>query len=128
MAFIHGKSGKFLVGSTDFQVVDFGIDWSMDLDDITHTGASGAQVMLAGIERLEGNVTFVYDTSAKPTVSPQQLKPGTSAVIHFKPDGTDDFTATCICEKFSWKSGPSAGAVKVTVNVKSSGAISSPAS
>jgi hypothetical protein len=128
MPFKHGKDGKFLIGSTDFQVTDFGVDWSVDDQDITHTGASGAQVLIDGIERLEGTVTFIYDTTNKPTVAPQQMKPRTVATCHFKPDGTDDFSASCLCTKFSFKSGPKAGAVEVTVNVKSTGAITSPAS
>jgi hypothetical protein len=126
--FKHGKDGKFLIGSTDFAVTDFNVDWSVDDEDITHTGASGAQVVIDGIERLEGTITFIYDTTNKPTVAPQQMKPRTVATCHFKPDGSDDFSASCLCLKFSFKSGPKAGAVAVTVNVKSTGAITSPAS
>ena len=54
------------------------------------------------------------------------MRPRTFAVVHLKPDGADDFSATVLCYKFSWKSGPKAGAVRVTVNVKSSGAITYP--
>lgn len=128
MAFIHGKDGTFLIGAQAFKVTDFNIDWSVDDEDITHTGGNGAQVILDGIERMDGTVNFVYDTSAKPTVAPNQLKPRTTAVLHFKPDGTDDFSASCLCTKFSFKSGPKAGAVTVTVTVRSNGAISSPVS
>lgn len=124
--FISGYKGKFLIGSTDFAVTDFGVDWSVDSDDITHTQAAGAQVVLDSIERFEGTVTFIYDTSNKPTVAPQQMKPRTYATVHLKPDGQDDFSALCLCEKFSFKSGPKAGAVAVTVSLKSSGPITSP--
>ncbi|WP_406699227.1 hypothetical protein V5E97_10155 [Singulisphaera sp. Ch08] len=126
--FIHGYKGKFLIGSTDFAVTDFNLDWEVDADDITHTGAGGSQVVLDGVERFEGTITFIYDTTNKPTVAPQQLKPRTFAVAHLKPDGTDDFSATVLCSKFSFKSGPKAGAVAVTVNVKSSSAITYPVS
>jgi hypothetical protein len=126
--FIHGYKGKFLIGSTDFAVTDFNLDWEVDADDITHTGAGGSQVVLDGVERFEGTITFIYDTSNKPTVAPQQMKPRTFAVVHLKPDGADDFSATVLCYKFSFKSGPKAGAVAVTVNVKSSSAITFPVS
>ena len=126
--FKHGKDGKFLVGSTDFAVTDFNLDWSVDDHDITHTGAGGAQVVIDGIERFEGTINFVYDTTNKATVAPQQLKPRTVATVHLKPDGTDDFSASCLCTKFSFASGPKAGEVKVTVNVKSTGAITYPVS
>lgn len=126
--FIHGYKGKFLIGSTDFAVTDFNLDWEVDADDVTHTGAGGSQVVLDGVERFEGTITFIYDASNKPTVAPQQLKPRTYAVVHLKPDGADDFSATVLCYKFSFKSGPKAGAVAVTVNVKSSSAITYPVS
>lgn len=126
--FIHGREGKFLIGSTDFAVTDFNLDWSVDDEDITHTGASGAQVVIDGIERFEGTINFIYDTQNKPTVSPQQMKPRTVATVHLKPDGSDDFSASCLCTKFSFKSGPKAGAVAVTVTVKSTGAITYPVS
>lgn len=126
MAFIHGYKGKFLIGSTDFQVTDFSVDWEVESEPITHTGAGGAQVVLDGVEKISGTVTFVYDTAARPTVAPQQMKPRTFATIHFKPDGTDDFAAEFLCQKFSFKSGPKAGVVYVTVNVESNSAITYP--
>ena len=126
--FVHGRSGKFLIGSTDFNVTDFNVDWSVDTEDITHTGAGGAQVVIDGVERFEGTINFVYDTLNKPTVSPQQMKPRTVATVHLKPDGSDDFSASVLCEKFSFKSGPKAGAVAVTVAVKSTGPITYPTS
>jgi hypothetical protein len=123
---VHGKDGKLLIGSQDFAVTDFGVDWEVDVAVITHTQAGGAQVVLDGVEKFSGTVTFIYNVLHKPTVAPQQLKPRTYAVIHFKPDGADDFSATCLCTKFSWKSGPKAGEVAVTVNVESSGPITAP--
>lgn len=126
--FIHGYKGKFLIGSTDFAVTDFDLDWSVDDQDITHTDAGGAQVVIDGVERFEGTINFVYDTSNKPTVSPQQMKPRTVATVHLKPDGSDDFSAPVLCTKFSFKSGPKAGAVAVSVKVKSTGPITYPTS
>lgn len=126
--FIHGYKGKFLIGSTDYAVQSFNLDWEVSAEDITHTGAAGYQVMLDGIEKFEGTIEFVYDILNKPSVAPQLMKPRTFAVVHLKPDGTDDFTATVLCHKFSFKSGPKAGAVMVTVNVSSSGAITYPLS
>lgn len=126
--FIHGYKGKFLIGSTDFAVTDFNLDWEVTVEDITHTDANGYRVPLDGIESFTGTINFVYDTDNKPTVAPQQMKPRTSAVVHLKPDGSDDFTATVLCTKFSFKAGPKAGAVMVTVTVESSGAITYPTS
>lgn len=124
--FVSGTKGKFIIGTTDFSVTDFNLDWSVDDEDITHTGANGYQVVIDNVERFEGTINFIYDTSNKPTVAPQQMKPRTYATVHLKPDGSDDFTAPILCTKFSFKSGPKAGAVATTVMVKSTGAISYP--
>lgn len=126
--FIHGYKGKFLIGATDFQVTEFSVDWEIEAEAITHTGAGGAQVMLDGVEKISGSVTFVYDLNAKPTIAPQQLKPRSVATIHFKPDGVDNFSADFLCSKFSFKSGPKAGVVYVTVTVESTSAITYPVS
>src|SRR5690348_15409636 len=122
-SFIHGRSGKFLIGAQDFAVMEFDLDWSVTAEDITHTDANGYRVMLDGIESFTGTITFVYDTSNKPTVAPNQLKPRTQATVHLKPDGSDDFSAPILCTKFGFKSGPKAGAVIVTVTVESTGPI-----
>jgi hypothetical protein len=126
--FVHGYKGKCLIGSTDFAVTDFNLDWQVSTEDVTHTQAAGAQVVIDGIESFEGTITFIYDTTSKPTVAPQQMKPRTFLTVHLKPDGADDFSALCLAYKFSFKSGPKAGAVAVTVNVKSSGPITFPVS
>lgn len=126
--FVHGYKGKFLIGTTDFAVTKFDLDWTVDDEDITHTDAGGAQVVIDGVERFAGTIDFIYDTSNKPTVAPQQMKPRTPATVHLKPDGVDDFSAPVLCLGFKFSSGPAAGAVKVTVNVKSTGAIVYPTS
>lgn len=126
--FIHGKQTTFAIGSTVFDVLTVDFNHEVDAADITHTGAGGSQVMLAGVERSDCTITFVYDTLNKPTISPQQLKPGTVATLHQKPDGVDDFNASYLCTKFGWKGGPSAGALIVTVEAKSTGPITVPVS
>lgn len=124
--FIHGYKGKFLIGSTDFAVTNFGLDWQVTDEDVTHTGANGYRVPLDGIESFDGTIEFTYDVLNKPTVAPQQLRPRTYATVHLKPDGQDDFSAPILCTKFSFKSGPKAGAVTVTVTVLSAGQITYP--
>lgn len=126
--FIHGKQTTFAYGATVFDCLT--VDWnhSVDKADITHTGASGNQVVIPGVARASVALTFVYDTGNKPTVSPQQFTPGTVATLHQKPDGTDDFNASFLITKFSWKGGPNAGALICSVEADSTGAITVPAS
>ena len=125
--FIHGKDGRVLIGSTDFAVEQFAMTHTVTTDDITHTAASGYRVILPGIESMDGTITFIYDTLNKPTVSPN-LTPGTTATIHFKPDGVDDFTGSFVLTELSWSSGPKAGAVRVNAKAMSSGAFTKPSS
>lgn len=124
--FIHGKSTAFLVGSTVFDVVEVDFSDEVEVAVVTHTGANGKQVVIPGVEKSDVTITFVYDTDNKPTVSPQQLSPGTVATLHQKPDGTDDFTASYLCHKFTWKGGPRAGEVLCTVEATSTGTITMP--
>lgn len=126
--FVHGKNGKLIVGSTEFVVQSFTFKGSSALDDITHTGAAGYQVMLAGIESAEVTIKATYDLGNKPTVAPQNFKVGQSVTLHAKPDGSDDFIVPVIISDFSFDSGPKAGAVIVNITGKSSGAITYPAS
>lgn len=123
--FIHGKNGKMLIGASEFAVEQFQMTHTVTTDDITHTMAGGARVILPGIESLDGTVTFVYDTQNKPTVSPN-MTPGTAATGHFKPDGTDDWSAAGYFTELSWSSGPKAGAVRVNAKFMSSGPITKP--
>lgn len=125
---VHGKDGKFFIGAQDFNVTEFSGDWEVDSADITHTGAAGARVVIDGVEKFDGSVTFIYNVQHKPTVAPQQLKPRTYATVHLKPDGADDFSCLCLCTKFSFKSGPKSGEVSVTVTLMSTGPISYPIS
>lgn len=124
--FVHGKSGQFLNGPTAMNVLEFSFDHTVEEDDITHTGANGAYVPLAGIEKATGDVTLVYDSSNKPTVSPQSLKAGVTGTLTLKPDGADAFSFLALVTGFSFKSGPQAKAVKVQCKFVSSGAITTP--
>ncbi len=45
---MHGYKGKALIGE-DFQVTEFNLSWQVADEDITHTGATGFQVVLDGI-------------------------------------------------------------------------------
>lgn len=128
MAFVHGKTGTFAINGNLFKTEQFGFDHSCNEDEITHTGANGYQVILAGVESAEGNATFVYDTAAKPTVSPQSMKAGVTATFALKPDGSDNFTFDAVCTKFSWASGPKSGAVRCNVTFRSTGTITVPTS
>ena len=125
--FIHGKSGKFLAGSTELAVEQFDLTHTVTTDDITHSLAGGARVIIPGIESLDGNVTFIYDTLNKPTVSPN-LSPSTLITAHFKPDGVDDWTCAGYITELQFSSGPKAGAVRVKGKFMSSGPITKPSS
>ncbi len=126
--FIHGKAGTATIGSTVYNVMQFDFAMSITKEDITHSGAAGYQVLLGGILSATGSLSFVYDTANKPVISPQNMTPGTVAVLHLKPDGTDDYSFSALFHDFKFKSGPKAGAVEVTVDASSTGAITIPTS
>lgn len=128
MAFVHGKQTVFKYGGSIFQVNTVDWDHKIEDEDITHSGANGFQVLIAGIESAGSTIEFIYDTANKPTVSPFNFRPGTVGALIVDPDGSDPHTFSGLCVGFKWKGGPKAGALKCSVEFKSSGAVAVPTS
>lgn len=129
--FVHGKSSTFkisAIGGTPAVVNVEQATWTgeVDQDDITHTGASGHQVIIEGVERASGTIQFVYDSANKNTVSPHNMYAGQRGTIVVLPDGTDAFQTDVSFGSFSFSSGPKAGTVRVNVAWKSTAAITTP--
>jgi len=126
--YVHGKDGSVTINGTLFNVTQFSFTMTNDLADITHTGAAGWGVVIPGVTRATGQLTFVYDTLNQPTVSPINQTPGQSMTMVLKPEGTKAFSFTGFSGELSYSSGPSAGAVSVTTSFQSSGVVTVPAS
>lgn len=126
--FIHGKSGTVTIGGNLFYVTQFSFTMTNDLADITHTGANGYGVVIPGVTRATGQLTFVYDTLNQPTVAPINQTPGQSMTLILSPDGTKQFSFTAYSGELSFSSGPAAGAVNVSTSFQSSGTITVPSS
>ncbi len=128
--FIHGKLGTISIGGTLFAAMQYSYEEMTDLTDITYvvSGGATAKVLLPGYNWITGVITFVYDTSNQPVLSPQNMIPGTLMVIIAYPDGTKPYSFSAYSGKFGWGSGPKAGVVTCTTNFESSGAISRPSS
>jgi len=126
--FVHGKSGTVTIGGNAFYVTQFQFTMTNDLTDVTHSGASGYGVVIPGVTRATGNLTFVFDTLNQPTVAPINQTPGQSMSLVLSPDGTKQYSFTAYSGELSFTSGPSAGAVQATTSFQSSGAITVPSS
>lgn len=129
--FVHGKNSTFKMSAIGgspalVNIEQASFNGSVDQDDITHTGASGNQVILEGISRADGTIQFVYDSANKNTVSPHNMYAGQRGTIVILPDGTDAFQCDVSFGSFAFSTGPKAGTVRVTVGFKSSGAITVP--
>lgn len=126
--YIHGKSGTCSVNGTLFNVEQFSFTMTSDLDDITHTGAGGYGVVLPGVIRANGQLSFVFDTLNQPTVSPLNQTPGQALTLVLSPDGTKQYSFGAFSGELQFSSGPKAGAVRVTTSFQSSGTITVPSS
>lgn len=126
--FVHGKDGSVSKGGNLFNVTQFSYAENNAAADVTHTGAQGYQVMIKGVTKASGTLTFVYDTNNQPTVSPYDFTTGNIDTLLLKPEGTKPFSFPAIFTDLNWTSGPSAGAVNCTVNYQSVGVISRPTS
>lgn len=125
-----GKFGTAAYGTVTpivfYDVEEFGMDHMVTTDDITNTGGGGAQDVLDCIESANGQVTFVYDPTIEPEVSPQQFAPRGKCVLILQPDGVSQYSFYALIVKVSWKSGPKSGAVRCVVDFMSKGAITRP--
>ncbi len=126
--FVHGKDGTVTINGTLFALRQFQFTMNCDLEDITHTGGNGYQVMLPGIIGASGSLSFVYDTLNQPTVTPINQTPGQLMALVLKPEGTKPFTFNAYSGSLDWSSGPQAGAVKGTTSFQSTGSITVPSS
>ena len=126
--FVHGKSGTVTIGGNLFAVTQFQFQMSNDLADITHSAANGYQVMLPGVTKASGSLTFVFDTLNQPTVAPINQTPGQALTLVLSPDGTKNYSFSAYSGALSWSSGPQAGAVFCTTSFESSGTITVPSS
>jgi hypothetical protein len=125
--FVPGTISKFLSGTTELFVESVEYDETSDVDDVTHTGAGGNQVLLGTIRRATFRASGGYDTAANyGTAPPNIISNQTITSIHAKPDGTIDYNAACVVTKFHWIGGPKNGAVRWDGEFRSTGTISRP--
>lgn len=128
--FVHGKLGTVSIAGTLFNSLQFEFVDEADLEDITYTTSGGAtaQILINGIERVSGSISFVYDTANQPVIAPQNMRAGTLMALILYPEGTKPYTFSAFSGSFRFASGPQAGAVKCSTNFRSTGAITVPTS
>ena len=131
--FIHGVKGAVnfgVLGSggvytfTKFDVESITIDESIDTDDITNTSSLGDQVILDGIRKLSGSLSFVWDSLNVFFVQPMPWETRNFVKLEVLPDGvTIGWTFTALITGHSTGTGPKQGTVRVTCNYMSTGTI-----
>lgn len=126
--FISGVKGTVQINGNLFYVKQFKFRMFIALDDITHSGAQGAQVKLPGVYGAEGDLTFTFDTANQPTVSPYNMTPGQLLQLVLEPDGSKAYSFSGYSGEFTFQSGPKAGDVECTTHVESTGLITVPTS
>lgn len=128
--FIHGRLGTITIGGTLFASEQYDYTEEIQLEDITYTVSGGVtfQVLLPGYAKVSGTITFVYDTSNQPVLSPQNMIPGTLMALVLYPDGTKPYTFSAYAGTFRFPSGPKAGPVRCTTNFQSTGNVTRPLS
>ncbi len=127
--FIHGKLSTVQIGGSYFAGLNISYDEKLsDLTDITWTRSGGATFgnFLPGYNFATGTISFVYDTTNQPTVSPQTMIPGTLMTLVVSPDGTKLFSFTAWSGEFQWAGGPKGGPVMCSTNYNSEGTITRP--
>lgn len=129
--FAQGWKGTISINGTLFNALQYSFTETTDLEDITYTQASGAtaQVLLPGYKKVNGTISFVYDTANQPTISPFDMRAGTLMTLILYPEGTKPYSFQAYSGQFEFSSGPQAGtSVKCSTNFSSTGAITEPTS
>ncbi len=135
--FVHGRlgtvslAGPSTAGPTLFAVLQFSFKWITSLSDITFTVSGGATAkrILPGYYWATGTLTFVYDTTNQPVLSPQQMTPNTLMALILYPEGTKPYSFNAYSGEFDFTSGPQGNTpVSCTTNFESDGAITPPSS
>jgi hypothetical protein len=127
--FIHGKLSTVTIATTQFAGLTISYDHDLsDLTDITYTQAGGATwaVFLPGYNVVSGDITFVFDTSNPPYLSPQNMTPGTLMALVVSPDGVRNFSFNAYSGKFHWGGGPRGGPVNCSTHFQATGTVTLP--
>jgi len=127
--FIHGRLSTVTIGGTQFAglTITYEEDLS-DLTDITFTQAAGATfgVFIPGYNFSTGDISFIFDASNPPYLSPQNMVPGTLMTLVCSPDGSRNFSFSAYSGKFRWAGGPRGGPVQCSTHYQSTGTITRP--
>ncbi len=137
---VHGVNGQLSITisstETEFEMRQVDFNYEVAAEDITHSGANGWQVMMPGIRKVSGTITFVYDLANAPFgATPYDLKAGLYAAIKLTfnahqganlvaGDTTtpDVWAGTAYLKNFHPKTGPQAGPMECTIDFESSSA------
>jgi hypothetical protein len=137
---VHGVNGSLSVTisatETEFEMRQVDFNYEVAAEDITHSGANGWQVMMAGIRKISGTITFVYDLANAPFgATPYNLKAGGAASLKLTfnthlganlaaGDITtpDVWAGPAYLKNFHPKTGPQAGPMECTIDFESTGA------
>lgn len=128
--FISGRLGTININGSYFNAEQYTFNEQTTLDDVTYTLVGGAtyKVLLPQYNWATGVITFVYDTSNQPVISPYNMIPGTLMVMILYPDGTKPYSFSAYSGQFQFGSGPKTGTCRCTTNFESTGNISHPTS
>lgn len=144
--YLHGVSARlvFTTGggtpvNTAFPIEQVQFEHQVDLDPITHSEAGGWEVLLEGIQRASLEITFVYDLSNRPTMTPFQVMAAKTAQVHLildanptpnnpSPTLSEDFNGVVKVANVKFPTGPKAGPVRCVASCKSSGVFNLPTS
>ncbi len=129
--FTHGRLTTIQIGGTYFAGLTASYkEVTSDMTDISFTVSGGVTfgTFLPGYNYATGTLTFIYDTTNQPVLSPQNMIPGTLMTLVISPDGTKLYSFSAYSGEFDWEGGPTAGPVKCSTNYQSTGTITRPSS
>lgn len=91
-------------GATTLLVKSWSWDEAVEKLDVTHTGTTGIQAVIAGILRGDGTVEANVDITALPNATPPTIIPGSKGTITFNVGSSTPHSCPVMVAKVHWAS------------------------
>jgi len=128
--FAHGLKGQISINSSAYYGMTGDYAEDTTIEDITYgvPGNATYGVQIPGYVTAKGTINAIWDTANKPYLSPYLIYAGALLSLIINPDNSSPYSFSCYVGSFGWKTGPTAGAIKLNFTYTSTGTITRPSS
>jgi hypothetical protein len=120
--FWNGVGGHMTLAATNFAVIDWSLDKSSRLAEVTNSGSAGVAQYIAGVKEYSGTTNIVWDSTSH--VETVALEGASVTLKLYLGSSTYYYTLTALIEKISPRVNTRQDAITVSVQWKGTSTIS----